>query len=54
MTHFERLNTRRARTDLIHAALTALWSTGAALGWAILLAEGARLYLGHLAQLPHP
>lgn len=44
-TAFERLNRRRQRADLLRHTLTCLWWTIAATGWAVLLAEAARLLL---------
>ncbi|WP_154664579.1 hypothetical protein [Gemmobacter nectariphilus] len=44
MTIFERLNRRRLRDDVLHELATGLWLIGGAMGWAILIAEGLRLY----------
>ncbi|WP_323041120.1 hypothetical protein [Gemmobacter sp.] len=47
---FDAANRRRQRDELLHEIATGLWLTGAALGWAILISEGLRLFLGFGGQ----
>lgn len=42
---FDAANRRRLRDEILHEIATGLWIAGAALGWAILIAEGMRLFL---------
>lgn len=46
-TPFDTANRRRMWDEILHELAFCLWVSGGAIGWAMLIAEGLRLFLGY-------